>query len=101
MSGIQGSVSGFHLDYDILSVGVGAGVNTFNTPGVSENCFFLKEMEDAHKIRDTIIDLIESASYPGQPDEERKRLLNFVVVGGGPTGVEFASLIDLKGHEYH
>ena len=90
-SGIQGSVSDFKIDYDILVVAVGAGNNTFNTPGVEKNCFFLKEMEDARHIRDTMIDLIESASYPGQSEEERKRLLRFIIVGGGPTGVEFAS----------
>lgn len=32
----------FSLEYDYLVVAVGAEVNTFNTPGVSENCFFLK-----------------------------------------------------------
>ncbi len=90
-SGIQGSVSSFKLDYDILITAIGANNNTFNTPGVSENCYFLKEMKDAEIVRHTIVDLIESACYPGQPKEERKRLLHFVVVGGGPTGVEFAS----------
>lgn len=90
-SGIVGLVSEFTLDYDILIYAIGATNNTFNTPGVHENCFFLKEMEDARSIRDTMIDLIESASIPGQPAAERKRLLNFVIVGGGPSGVEFAS----------
>lgn len=91
ISGIQGIVSDFQLDYDILIMSVGADNNTFNTPGVKEHCYFLKEMKDARIIRDTIIDLVESASYPGQPEEELKRLLHFIVVGGGPTGVEFAS----------
>jgi NADH:ubiquinone reductase (non-electrogenic) len=91
MSGIQGVVSDFKLDYDILITAVGADNNTFNVPGAIENCYFLKEMEDAKRIRDAIIDLVESACYPGQPIDELNRLLHFVVVGGGPTGVEFAS----------
>lgn len=65
MSGIQGIVCDFKLDYDILVTAVGASNNTFNVPGVNEHCYFLKEMEDARKIRDALIDLIESASYPG------------------------------------
>lgn len=90
-SGIQGAVSQFCLDYDILVSAVGSTNNTFGTPGVEEHCYFLKEISDARRVRDTIIDLVESSCIPGQPTEERKRLLHFVVVGGGPTGVEFAS----------
>ena len=90
-SGIVGEVSDFHLSYDILVVAVGATTNTFRTPGVVENCHFLKEIEDAQKIRNVVIDLVETASIPGQLESERKRLLHFVVVGGGPTGVEFAA----------
>lgn len=48
-------------------------------------------MEDAQKIRKTIIDCFEKAALPSLSDEEKKRLLHFVVVGGGPTGVEFAA----------
>ena len=81
----------YQIDYDVLIIAVGATTNTFNTPGVEENCFFLKQIEDAQKIRNVIIDLVETASIPGQPEEEIKRLLHFVVVGGGPTGVEFAA----------
>ena len=72
-------------------VAVGATSNTFGTPGVRENCFFLKQIEDAQKIRNVVIDLVETASIQGQPMKEIKRLLHFVVVGGGPTGVEFAA----------
>ena len=79
------------MDYDILVVAVGATSNTFNTPGVEENCHFLKEVEDAQKIRNVVIDLVETASIPGQSKDEIQRLLHFVVVGGGPTGVEFAA----------
>jgi NADH dehydrogenase FAD-containing subunit len=37
------------------------------------------------------MDVLESISYPGVSEEEKKKLLNFVIVGGGPTGVEFAA----------
>ena len=90
-SGVVGAVSKVGINYDLLVVAVGATNNTFNTPGVEENCHFLKEIDDAQSIRNVIIDLVETASIPGQTKEERKRLLHFVVVGGGPTGVEFAA----------
>ncbi|KAJ9136238.1 hypothetical protein P3X46_033333 [Hevea brasiliensis] len=81
----------FVVDYDYLVIAMGARPNTFNTPGVMEYCNFLKEVEDAQKIRRTVIDNFEKASLPNLSDEERKRILHFVVVGGGPTGVEFAA----------
>ncbi|CAA6656639.1 unnamed protein product [Spirodela intermedia] len=65
--------------------------NTFNTPGVIEHCHFLKEVEDAQRIRRSVIDCFERASLPNLTDEERKKNLHFVIVGGGPTGVEFAA----------
>ena len=91
VSGITGENADFELEYDILVVAVGSRSNTFNTPGVKENCFFVKELTDAAKIRNCITDSIETACMPQQTDEERWRLLHFVVVGGGPTGVEFAA----------
>lgn len=81
----------FVVEYDYLVIAIGARVNTFNTPGVEENCHFLKEVEDAQRIRRTVIDCFERASLPTLTDEERKRILHFVIVGGGPSGVEFAA----------
>nr|VDD30789.1 unnamed protein product [Brassica oleracea] len=91
----QGVSSGkkeeFSVDYDYLVIATGAQSNTFNIPGVEENCHFLKEVEDAQGIRKKVIDSFEKASLPELSEEERKRILHFVVVGGGPTGVEFAA----------
>lgn len=81
----------FFLEYDYLVIGVGAQVNTFNTPGVKENCHFLKEVEDAQKIRRSVIDCFETAILPGLSEEEQRTNLHFIIVGGGPTGVEFAA----------
>ncbi|XP_043697746.1 external alternative NAD(P)H-ubiquinone oxidoreductase B2, mitochondrial-like [Telopea speciosissima] len=81
----------FIVEYDYLVIAVGACANTFNTPGVEENCHFLKEVEDAQRIRKSVIDSFERASLPNLSEEERKKVLHFVVVGGGPTGVEFAA----------
>lgn len=50
-----------------------------------------QEVEDALKIRRSVIDCFEKASLPNVSEDERKRMLQFVVVGGGPTGVEFAA----------
>ncbi|CAL9048767.1 unnamed protein product [Musa banksii] len=81
----------FLVDYDYLVIAVGARANTFNTPGVVEHCHFLKEVEDAQKIRRSVMDCFERATLPDLDEEERKRTLHFVIVGGGPTGVEFAA----------
>ncbi|KAL9457692.1 hypothetical protein AB3S75_006693 [Citrus x aurantiifolia] len=95
-SNIDKETRDFSLEYDYLIIAVGAQVNTFGTPGVLENCHFLKELEDAQKIRRTVTDCFEKAVLPGLSEEERKRNLHFVIVGGGPTGVEFAAEL----HDY-
>ncbi|CCF56802.1 hypothetical protein KAFR_0B05060 [Kazachstania africana CBS 2517] len=79
------------IDYDYLVVGVGSKPTTFNIPGVIENSSFLKEISDAKEIKSKIFKNIELASALENGDPLRKKLLSFVVVGGGPTGVEFAA----------
>ncbi|KAF2428342.1 hypothetical protein EJ08DRAFT_651113 [Tothia fuscella] len=86
----DGSKSHFYLPYDKLVVGVGSITNPHGVKGL-ENCHFLKDITDARLIRNTVIRNIETAALPTTPDEERRRLLSFVVCGGGPTGVEFAA----------
>jgi NADH:ubiquinone reductase (non-electrogenic) len=81
----------FTLDYDALVIAVGAVSNTFNVPGVAEHALFLKELSDARMLRGKIITCFEHANLPDVTAEERRRLLHFVVCGGGPTGVEFAA----------
>jgi NADH:ubiquinone reductase (non-electrogenic) len=72
-------------------IAVGAQPNTFGIPGVDSNAMFLKEVADSKAIRNKVVDQLETASLPGQSDQALERLLHFVVVGGGPTGVEFAA----------
>ncbi|XP_040863127.1 external alternative NAD(P)H-ubiquinone oxidoreductase B2, mitochondrial [Glycine max] len=86
-----GGQEDFSIDYDYLVIAMGGRSNTFNTPGVQEHAHFLKEVDEALKIRHSVVDLFERASLPSLPVEEKKKLLSFVVVGGGPTGVEFAA----------
>ncbi|TRM66893.1 hypothetical protein BD626DRAFT_397028 [Schizophyllum amplum] len=81
----------FTVPYDRLVVGVGAYSQTFGTPGVKENALFLKDVRDARAIRARILDCFEQANQPTLSDVERRKLLNFCIVGGGPTGVEFAA----------
>ncbi|KAI9890397.1 MAG: NADH:ubiquinone oxidoreductase [Vezdaea aestivalis] len=89
-SEIKGASDETDIHFDELVVGVGAENATFGIPGVRENSCFLKEVGDAQAIRKRIMDCVETATFKGQSQEERKRLLHMVVVGGGPTGVEFA-----------
>ncbi|KAL1926060.1 hypothetical protein VTP01DRAFT_6097 [Rhizomucor pusillus] len=81
----------FELDYDKLVIAVGAYSNTFNTPGVKEHGYFLKEISDARKIRARILECFEYAAQPGVSEAEKLKKLHFAVVGGGPTGVEFSA----------
>lgn len=89
-SDIKGDSSSTEVPFDMLVVGVGAENATFGIQGVKEHSCFLKEVGDAQKIRKRIMDCVETANFKDQSPAERKRLLHMVVVGGGPTGVEFA-----------
>ncbi|KAL2156254.1 hypothetical protein VTH82DRAFT_999 [Thermothelomyces myriococcoides] len=89
-SEIRGDTTETEVPYDMLVVGVGAENATFGIPGVREHSCFLKEIGDAQKIRKRIMDCVETAAFKDQTPEEIDRLLHMVVVGGGPTGVEFA-----------
>ncbi|KAF5526902.1 External alternative NADH-ubiquinone oxidoreductase [Colletotrichum aenigma] len=89
-SEIKGSMSETQVSYDMLVVGVGAENATFGIPGVRENSCFLKEIGDAQAIRKKIMDCVETAAFKDQSAEDISRLMHMVVVGGGPTGVEFA-----------
>ena len=64
--------------------------NTYGIPGVREYCNFLKQIEDARRIRTAIVNLFERANLPNLSEEQRKEILTFAVIGAGPTGVEFA-----------
>eukprot|EP01121_Diplochlamys_sp_Union-15-3_P014824 TRINITY_DN4782_c0_g7_i1.p1 TRINITY_DN4782_c0_g7~~TRINITY_DN4782_c0_g7_i1.p1 ORF type:complete len:606 (-),score=98.54 TRINITY_DN4782_c0_g7_i1:2-1819(-) len=90
-SGDPSSPSTFKLHYDKLVIAVGAYSNTFGVQGVSQHANFLKDIEDAQEIRTKIMNCFESANIPGLSERERRDLLRFVVVGGGPTGVEYAA----------
>lgn len=86
----------FSVDYDKLIVTVGCYSQTFGTPGVKEHAFFLKDVGDARRIRNRILACFEGAALPTTPVDMKRQLLNFAVVGGGPTGIEFsAELHDL------
>ncbi|KAK9480233.1 pyridine nucleotide-disulfide oxidoreductase-domain-containing protein [Lipomyces japonicus] len=91
----DGEIRRFYVPYDKLVIAVGSQSNTHGVEGL-EHCNFLKTIEDARLIRQKVVQNLERACLPSTTEEERKRLLSFVVCGGGPTGVEFAAeLYDL------
>ncbi|KAF8475702.1 FAD/NAD(P)-binding domain-containing protein [Kalaharituber pfeilii] len=86
----NGETRNFYIPYDKLVIAVGSQTNTHGVEGL-EHCHFLKSINDARLIRRKVIENFERACLPSTTDEERRRLLSFVICGGGPTGVEFAA----------
>lgn len=83
------------LTYDYLIVGAGSVTNYFGNNDLARHAFDLKKLSDAEKLRNHILTIFEHAVTEPDP-EVRKGLMTFVIVGGGPTGVEFAgALIEL------
>lgn len=80
------------LEYDSLVVAAGARQSYFGNDHFAENAPGLKSIDDALEIRARILGAFEQAEVTDDPDE-RRRLLTFVVVGAGPTGVEMAGEI--------
>jgi NADH:ubiquinone reductase (H+-translocating) len=80
------------IAYDFLILAVGGQTNFFNMPFLEEHAFELKDLDDAEGIRNRILRSFELATFE-EDAEKCQALRTFVVVGGGPTGVECAGAI--------
>jgi NADH dehydrogenase len=78
------------LVYDYLVVAPGSRTDYFGIPGARENTLDFKSLEDAIVLRERVLDLCEHADHTADP-ELRRRLLTFVIVGGGYTGIELVT----------
>src|SRR5213595_3500843 len=80
------------VPYDFLILALGGETNYFGMESIVRHGFGLKGVVDAVAIRNHVLRCFEQAML--EPDAERRRaLLTFVVVGGGPTGVEMAGAL--------
>ena len=95
---IETSIGGVHYDY--LVIANGAITNFYGMRDVEENAVAMKSITDSIKLRNMIIRNFETALLTDDP-ELSESLMDFVIVGGGPTGVELAgALAELKLHVF-
>lgn len=80
------------LKWDYLVVALGSTTNFFGMADVEENSLIFKSLRDAVNIHNHILDNYEAALLE-RNEQRRRALLTFVVVGGGPTGIELAAAI--------
>ncbi|KAK0623399.1 pyridine nucleotide-disulfide oxidoreductase-domain-containing protein [Immersiella caudata] len=105
--GIKGEV--FDVSYDKVVIACGSFSQTFGVDGVREHAHFLRDIGDSRRIRLRVLSLFEQCAHQRTDhnasaaqdtesrraghltNEDRRSLLHFAVVGGGPTGIEFAA----------
>ncbi len=80
------------VKFDYLVLAYGATTNFFNNQEIQTNAFSMKSVSEALLLRNTLLQNYEMALI-AKTDEQRKALLNVVIVGGGPTGVELAGAV--------
>ncbi|MGY5849763.1 NAD(P)/FAD-dependent oxidoreductase [Salegentibacter sp. F14] len=86
------------LDYDYLVIATGSKTNFFGNKSIEQHGMWMKTVPQALNIRSLILENLEQAVITDDP-EKRKALLNFVLVGAGPTGVELSGAIaELRNH---
>lgn len=87
-----------HINYDYLVVATGAQTNFYGNKVLEEHAFQLKSLEDALQLRNKILKNFEEALLE-EDEEHMNSLIDYVIVGGGPTGVEVAgALAELKNY---
>ncbi len=86
------------LIYDYLVIATGSKTNFFGNNSIEEHGMWMKTVPQALNIRSLILENLEQATITEDP-EKRKALLNFVLAGAGPTGVELSGAIaELRNH---
>jgi NADH:ubiquinone reductase (H+-translocating) len=91
-------MNGSVIAYDYLVIAVGAETNFFGMDSIQQSGFQVKDIQKAVSTRNHLLKLFEQASHEADA-EKRRAMLTFVVVGGGPTGVETAgALAELINH---
>jgi NADH dehydrogenase len=80
------------LGYDYLVFATGVKSNFFGIKSIEENAIPMKTVDDALRMRNVLYSTMEEASVAAS-DTEKKTLLNIVVAGGGPTGVEVTGML--------
>ena len=93
------------VGYDYLLMAAGATTNFFGMENLAKNALGMKTLEEAVQIRSHVLRQFELAAHETDPIK-RKAMLTFVVVGGGPTGVEEAGALSeliylVMAKEYH
>lgn len=84
------------FEYDILVIATGADTNFFGNKNMEEHAFPMKSTVEALQLRNAILKNFEQALITDDATE-LQRLMNIVVVGGGPTGVELSgALADMR-----
>ncbi|WP_026776923.1 NAD(P)/FAD-dependent oxidoreductase [Polaribacter sp. Hel_I_88] len=85
-----------NLDYDELIIATGSTTNFFGNENIEKNTMEMKSVPQSLNIRSLILENFEEALLTDNI-EQRNALMNFVIVGGGPTGVELAgALAEMK-----
>src|SRR4030095_16709436 len=91
-------MNGSKIAYDYLIIAVGAETNFFGMDSIEQDGFQVKDIQKAVRTRNHLLRMFEQASREAD-GEKRRAMLTFVVVGGGPTGVETAgALAELINH---
>ncbi len=80
------------VHYDYLVIASGTTTNFFGMDSVAENSLGMKDIRDSLNIRHMMLQNLEQAAITCD-DKERDALTNFVIVGGGPAGVEMAGAL--------
>lgn len=84
------------LTYDYLVFATGTTTNYFGMDNVKKNALPMKTVNDALELRNHILRQVELAAI-SKDEKEQAKLLNIVVAGGGPTGVEISGMLaDMK-----
>ena len=92
------------ISYDYLIVAAGATNNFFGMANVEKYAYGMKTIPEALHIRNHVLHMFERANKQIDNEEERRKMLSFICVGGGPTGVEeagaIAELVAVQKKEY-